>query len=743
MLHLQNIRGQVTRSGVRKALTGLSGDLGDAYDKTFEAINHQSETQRSLALNTLMWVSASYRPLHSLELRHALATNDNDEDMDFDNIPPMKVVVRVCCGLIAVDDLGNDQSNVRLVHHTLHQYLQKKQTEWFCQAHAKIARTCLTYLSFKSLGTRPQLRVKHLDAIHHSPQPSNKWALTDFAMASWGYHAARAPFDSYDALASRLLKNTNRLRYLFPDNEQIKGLHVAAYFGLAEVTKQLLASGHRVDAVDSTFATPLHKACKYNHYHTAVVLLEAGAKPDHWSLSWSTPLFNAVTNKNHRLVQTLLEYGARVDLQCQDQWTALHKAADIGDLDTVLLLVAYDACIRSVSNRGLTALHRAAGRGHLEVMQFLIEHGAEIDRKTADGWTPLHGASSSGRAEAVKLLLKNGADIKHQSFDGSTALHRACRNGSVDTVKTLIEHGADVMAQDRSLDIPLHIAAREGHRDVIDCLLKQNPLQTSQVNKSGWTAYHEAELSGFHVTERLATDRSMPDADGKPEDELTNAIRSDEADKVQAILSAEQPDVESRDTTDRTLLHQALHAGSHRTARILLDAGADIHARSAMSGWQCIHYAAVSGSADCVRLCLERGADGNSRTVRGQTPLHHACRIGSEEIVQILLDHDVDSRVADDQRWRPVHTAAAAGHSAIVSKLLVCSASSWSVIDEQIDLQELQACAALRGHHGLVELIRDFRYAYDNMPNAFQPARYGMRNPTSALADKAESTGSF
>lgn len=119
----------------------MSSDLSEAYDKTFEAIEHQSQSRQQLALKALMWVSSARRPLNSLELRHALATRVEDTNLDIDNVPPLRLVVRSCCGLIAVDDLENDGSEVRLVHHTLYQYLHKRQRAWLADAHPMIAQT--------------------------------------------------------------------------------------------------------------------------------------------------------------------------------------------------------------------------------------------------------------------------------------------------------------------------------------------------------------------------------------------------------------------------------------------------------------------------------------------------------------------------------------------------------------------------------------------------------------------------
>ncbi|KAF9883650.1 Ankyrin repeat and SOCS box protein 7 [Aspergillus nanangensis] len=661
VLHLQTISGQVTRSGVRRALTGLSSDLGDAYDKTFQAITHQSQSQRQLAMNTLMWVSVSHRPLNSLELQHALAVHDDDLDLDLDNIPPMKVVVRACCGLLAVDDVDDERSAVRLVHHTLHQYLQNRQPEWFVQAHTRITSTCLAYLCFKSLSLSPD---------------NGHWPLAPFALSSWGIHASHAPADTYTHRAQQLLSDQPRLTLLYPDNPKTTGLHIAASFGLTSTITSLLAAGHKPDAIDSHYGTPLERACAHNHLSAAMLLLHAHANPDQWTLSCLTPLFHAVKNGNHRLASALLGHGATVDHWCADAWTALHKAADAGDLEMVQILLRHGASVTKRSARGLTAVHRAAGRGHLDVLELLLQQpGGKVDSKTTDGWTPLDGASASGQTAAVRLLLRLGADVRRASRDGDTPLHRACRSGEVETVRLLVRSGAEVVVANREGDLPLHIAAREGHGAVVECLLEQErAAQLGHLNRDGWTAFHEAQLSGSHATERLLMGGGGGGVDGivtatpttpttttppppPPATLLTQAITSPSPTTLATLqtLLTTQPhppelDLESPDPLGRTPLHQALHNSSYKVAHALLSAGANIHAPSTLGGWLPIHYAAISGSADAVRLCLEYGARGDSRTHRGQTPLHHACRVGDVETVEVLLDLETETET-ETQDW--------------------------------------------------------------------------------------------
>ena len=704
VLHLQTIRGQVSRSGVRKALSGLSSDLGEAYDKTFEAIEHQSQSRQQLALKSLMWVSSTRKPLNSLELRHALATRVEDTDLDVDNLPPLRLVVRSCCGLIAVDDLESDCSEVRLVHHTLYQYLHKRQRVWLADAHPMIAQTCLSYLLFKSLCVPADATYQSSKCREeeHNKQRGQEgqgehFVLQRFALEHWGYHAALCPPETYIEPAMRFLTDTERLKALYPGNNRITGLHIAAASGVKTLVQTLITHGHRVNARDICEETPLHKACALNHTETAILLLKHGAKPDLWSLAMVTPLFIAVENGNKALLKALLSNGATIDMACKDHWAALHKAADIGDLDMVTFLIEHGSSTTNASARGLTALHRAAGRGHLSVMRFLLENGegTQTNQVTRDGWTPLHGAASSGRTEAASLLLNYGADVHHCSWDGRTPLHRAVEGGHPDTVAMLISRGANVMQKDSTNDLPLHIAAREGHGEIIDRLLEKGLQQLSHLNENGWSPLQEAQLSGFHVAEKRLRKHAHQSASNEGENILTKAIQTDDVSTIKQHLISNQVEIESRDTQGRTLLHQAFHAESYNVASALLFNGANIHATFETGGWQAIHYAALSGNPQALQLCLDYGADADSRTQHGQTPLHHACRNGNEETIQLLLDRGVNVAAEDDRGWQPLHHAAAAGHKRVVSMLVFSGRLNPAAL--MANWRTFQSCAAIRG----------------------------------------------
>lgn len=71
-----------------------------------------------------------------------------------------------------------------------------------------------------------------------------------------------------------------------------------------------------------------------------------------------------------------------------------------------------------------------------------------------------------------------------------------------------------------------------------------------------------------------------------------------------------------------TPLHVAASLGSASCMKLLLDAGADVRAAFGPGRATALHLAAVDGHAECASLLLEHGAHIDWPNSRGQTSLH-------------------------------------------------------------------------------------------------------------------------
>lgn len=98
-----------------------------------------------------------------------------------------------------------------------------------------------------------------------------------------------------------------------------------------------------------------------------------------------------------------------------------------------------------------------------------------------------------------------------------------------------------------------------------------------------------------------------------------------------------------------TPLHIAAWVGDDVSAKLLLRAGADPHARNA-EGATVLHYAATREQVEIARLLLQAGVSPDVPHRNSETPPLLSAAYGkSVEIVQLLLDYGANPHIAD--KW--------------------------------------------------------------------------------------------
>ena len=191
--------------------------------------------------------------------------------------------------------------------------------------------------------------------------------------------------------------------------------------------------------------------------------------------------------------------------------------------------------------------------------------------KAAGATLNLMEAAYCGQNDLVRRHLAEGADP-----DEGAAIVRAAFGGHTEIVRLLVEAGADIDAQDTLEQMTaLHHAARWGHTEMAELLLK----------------------AGARADIR---DKDRFNA-------LDIAVWSGRAEVVRLLLAHRQPDVNVR-VGGFCLLHWAASSGDTEIVRMLLQAGADVHARTLIFHETALKLAHKGHHSETAELLRSAGA---------------------------------------------------------------------------------------------------------------------------------------
>ena len=123
------------------------------------------------------------------------------------------------------------------------------------------------------------------------------------------------------------------------------------------------------------------------------------------------------------------------------------------------------------------------------------------------------------------------------------------------------------------------------------------------------------------------------------------AIRENASKAVQALLSWEKVEVESRNKVDESPLMLAALGGQLEIAKSLIERDADVN----KPGWTPLHYASTRGHVDVMRLLLDKSAYIDAASPNGTTPLMMAAFYGTPSAVKLLLEAGADPFLKNQQ----------------------------------------------------------------------------------------------
>jgi len=643
-LKMNAILAAVTIHKRRERLRAMedSPKLWDEYDKTLRRIAEQDTAKSELALNVLMWLYYSKRPLCADELRHALAVEKGSTKLNSDNVSSTQTLLGCCLGLVTVDKKA---STVRFIHTTLKDYLHNEH-ERFQGTNLTIAETCLTYLNTEDIKSlSPSLCI----APTENP-------FLQYASYYWGEHAREETTDHAISLAKNLLgrydEHISAKLLLFEKSwpwwydpechSGFSGLHCAAFFGLQEM---------------------------------AIAFPNSSEK----DITGSTPLTWAAKNGHEEFVRFLLKRKDISDLKTQDNdgCTPFSWAARNGHTGVAALLLQEDAVDPEMEDRfGRTPLSWASGNGHQGVVESLLERGASPETKDCHGRTPLSWASGGGHRDVVKLLLRTGkAGPNSPDNEGRTPVSWAAEAAHKEVVDLLLcGHGVGPNFPDHNRRTLPSRTAGSGNSLVVKLSLDQVGIVSNMADKAGITPLSWAASKGNEAVVELFMKKREIGAGLLYEDgsiSLWWAAGSGHAGVVRILLGWEGVDPNFLGGYGQTPLVRAAMHGHEQVVALLLESKRVNHNLADSSGRTPLSWAAGSWRDKVVELLLGGGGiDTELADKNGRTPLLWAARNGSERVVQLLLEGNAKPDSRDIDGRTPASWAADEGHEQVVALLL-------------------------------------------------------------------------
>ncbi|KAJ7283608.1 hypothetical protein C8J57DRAFT_739671 [Mycena rebaudengoi] len=653
-LHIESLAACTTIATIRERLEKLSSNLELAYSQAVERIEIQAEEQKKLAYLTLTWVTTAMRPLRVTELQEALAVEWGAKSLNPEKCPEMKIVLSVCVGLVIVDE---ESSVVRLVHATTQAYFDGR----FPGAHAEITGTLLTYMAFdesqvildEESGIPPwQVKENHLlieycqHCLVHAQnvrQPETQlWELImDFLKQAvawhnfWGSHWESCPWN-------------------YPSWPMAPSLlWVAAAADLQEIVQYLLDGRISPDSGQIQDDSPLCVASFYGHLQTAELLLEAGANVNVDGPPACSALEAASGEGHINIVHLLLEKGADIHAGHNG---ALRWASQNGHANVLQVLFEKGANVNAGHGED-SPLKAASRNGHIDIVHLLFENGADVH---IGNDSALWAASESGHTEVVQVLLRKGANANVTSGNGESLLIMMSakkyiwqqlpdHEHHVNVVRLLLENGADVNAGNNGA---LRAASKAGYTDIIQLLLENG----ANIN-----------TADEHTGSILEAAASW---DGKPsiyfadsEDKKRRKIAEAATRRLQLVRLLLDKGADTH-AGNNGALREAAKAGNTEVMQLLLENGANVNAADGHTGSILEAAASWDGSPDPmypdswyerrrkmaeaaarrlthVRLLLDNGADVHARN---NGALGVAFMRGYTEVVQLLLDRAREAR---------------------------------------------------------------------------------------------------
>jgi len=345
---------------------------------------------------------------------------------------------------------------------------------------------------------------------------------------------------------------------------------------------------------------------------------------------------DAAMKRNKVTALQLLQAGADVNAAQADGATALQWAAYHSDTDLAQILLSAGANPAAANRNGSTAMWLAADLGDAAMLALLLNAGANANEELPLGRKPLMLAARSGSVDAVRVLLAHNAEVNAKETQrGTNALMQAADQEHAAVAALLIQHGALVA----DVSAPML-------RDARSAALGNSEDPRIAVRRQTILSHCEQPTLDLDLVRKLVLDGSRA---GETNDEvLTELVASGDLsrDNICSKFRRGGLGFAVAVTTGSAGRGAGAGAGGGPTQRE--PDGGELTA---------LVYAARAGSIDTARVLLQAGADVNQTTRYGWSPLLAAVQNQNYQMASFLIEHGADVNLANKGGWNPLYLA--------------------------------------------------------------------------------------
>ena len=392
--------------------------------------------------------------------------------------------------------------------------------------------------------------------------------------------------------------------------------------GHLEVAQLLIDSGIDIDAMggcgDSCFTPPIDASSWIGNQRMAALMLDNGADPDRSYWTMTKPVRTAANHKGKAIFRMLLKAGAEY---------TLYETVALGFLKLTRELLDQDADAVNALDDGALPIVQAAQ--DVKMTRLLLRYGADPNGQDSRGVTALMEASQAGAKDVVEALLGGGAEPD---------IFFAIASGDGAAVEKML--AADPDCHRSEAVTPVILAAASGDRAIVEGLLKAgaNPNEEQQHR---WMQDSPLVTAVSHRHEHLVPVLLDYGAEVNPPRvfkwsiPLTAAVRWGTYAGVEMLLAAgADPSVVSDSGNIGNPLGWTAYVGDLRSAKMLVDAGADKAARSL----------AICGAAHHGRLSITELLGTLDTDLRhpdpGGNPMQRARANKHDQCLELLVELD-------------------------------------------------------------------------------------------------------